>query len=142
MEITIDTIKEDFAKCEDWFDRYEKLISLGKNSSYIGPLAHNGDLVSGCESEVYVIVKQKRNTLRFVVVAYSDSALINGLLAIMLCAINGSGALSNSQKLSEVAGLPLLTELRILDSLGSKRSLGIKSILKTIETSHRRQLRL
>ncbi|KKO44971.1 Fe-S cluster assembly protein SufE [Arsukibacterium ikkense] len=78
-------IIEDIAFFDDWEQRYQYIIDLGKS---IPPLAAEhktaAHLVAGCQSKVWLTSQQQGGRLQFQ--ADSDAVIVNGLLAVVLAA--------------------------------------------------------
>ena len=61
-----DEIVEEFAFFEDWMQRYEHMISLGKSLPLIAPEFKNDDhIIKGCQSKVWVHAALEDNKLVF-----------------------------------------------------------------------------
>lgn len=88
-------IIDDFNLFDDWEQRHEYLIDLGKK---ILPLPTSMKIephrVHGCQSTVYMVARVKpdtENVLEFA--AESDAFLVNGLIAILLSVYSGQRAM-------------------------------------------------
>lgn len=84
-------IVDDFAYFDDWMDRYQYLIDLGKQ---LPPLAAeemtDERLLDGCQSRVWLIVEGDAGQLRFR--AQSDATIVAGLIALLLRVYSGRSA--------------------------------------------------
>ncbi|GGD58644.1 SufE family protein [Lacimicrobium alkaliphilum] len=80
-------IVEDLAFFDDWEQRYQYIIDLGKS---IPPMDENlktdDRLVRGCQSSVWLVSHDQNGTLQFQV--DSDAVIVNGLLALVMAAYN------------------------------------------------------
>lgn len=80
-----DDIIEDLDFLDDWEQRYQYIIDLGKQ---LPPLAeeHKQDLnkVRGCQSNVWMVSEEHDGRLSFKV--DSDAVIVQGLLAVVLAA--------------------------------------------------------
>ncbi|WP_426689382.1 SufE family protein [Rhodanobacter ginsengiterrae] len=76
-------IAEEFAFFGDWTERYQYLIDLGKQLPDF-PEAHKSDdyRVHGCQSMVWLVPGGDASNMHFE--AASDSAIVSGLLALVL----------------------------------------------------------
>ena len=82
-----DEIVEEFAFFEDWMQRYEHMISLGKSLPLIDPEFKNEDhIVKGCQSKVWVHAALEDNKLVFT--ADSDAIITKGIIAILIRAFS------------------------------------------------------
>ena len=76
-------IAEEFAFFSDWTERYQYLIDLGKQ---LPPLADDdkteANRVHGCQSMVWLVPSGDAARMHFD--AISDSAIVSGLLALVL----------------------------------------------------------
>ena len=76
-------IIEEFGFFDDWMDRYQYLIDLGRQ---LEPLDESDklddNLLHGCQSKVWFLVEGDQAQLRFR--ANSDSVIVSGLIALLL----------------------------------------------------------
>ena len=74
---------EEFSIFDDWQDKYEHIIDMGKKLNMLPDKYHiNVFKVEGCVSEVYLVPKKNGNLLNFQ--ADSNSVITRGLIAILL----------------------------------------------------------
>jgi len=74
---------EEFSFFEDWQDKYEHIIDMGKKLNMLPDKYHiNVFKVEGCVSEVYLVPKKNGNLLNFQ--ADSNSVITRGLIAMLL----------------------------------------------------------
>lgn len=87
--MTVDELKENFDLFDDWEEKYVYLIDLGKKlDSMPDALKSNTTRVEGCLSQVwYVLTPSDGSGLHFL--ADSDSAIVRGLIAVLLTLYNG-----------------------------------------------------
>lgn len=84
-------IIDNFGLLQDWSERYQYLIDLGRQ---LAPLTeaerseHN--LLHGCQSQVWVVTDGDAGRLHFR--ANSDAAIVSGLIALMLKVYDGRSA--------------------------------------------------
>jgi len=76
-------IVEEFAFFEDWMQRYEHMIALGRSLPEIDP-AHKDDdhLIKGCQSKVWVHAALEDDKLVFT--ADSDAIITRGIIALLI----------------------------------------------------------
>lgn len=88
MAVSLDDILETFDFLDDWEERFEYLISLGKAL----PGLPDGDKVAankveGCTSQVWLVSRMEQDHLVFD--ADSDAHIVRGLIAVLLAAYSG-----------------------------------------------------
>ena len=127
-------IVEEFGYFGDWSERYQYLIDLGRKLPPL-PAESTSDpyKVSGCQSQVWIVPHGDRHALRFD--AISDSAIVSGLIALLLRVYSGRSA-------SEI----LATEPTFIDAIGlakhlsPTRSNGLAAMLAAIKQHARAAL--
>jgi len=122
-----DDIIEEFEFLEDWMDKYEHIIALGKSLPLIDKKNKIKDnLISGCQSQVWLYAEKKEDKLYFT--ADSDAILTKGVVALLLRVFSG-----------QTAETILSTELDFIDKIGLKENLsptranGLVSMIKQIK---------
>ena len=80
-------VVDEFALLNDWQDRYEQLIELGKDLPLIAP-GHKADanLVRGCQSRVWLHAELRDGLLHFT--ADSDALITKGIVALLVRVYN------------------------------------------------------
>ncbi|HEX7348215.1 MAG TPA: SufE family protein [Rhodanobacteraceae bacterium] len=128
-------IIDEFAFFEDWTGRYQYLIDVGHK---LPPLPAtdmtDANKVDGCQSQVWIVVSgdAKRMELH----AASDSAIVSGLVALLLRAYSGHSAreiLDTDPEFINAIGLG--------KHLSPTRSNGLASMVKTIKAHAEQALR-
>ena len=80
-------IVEDMAFFDDWEQRYQYIIDLGKSIPPIDEsLKTDENLVRGCQSSVWLVSTERDGKLQFQV--DSDAVIVNGLLAMVMSVFN------------------------------------------------------
>ncbi len=83
IDSTQQEIVDNFDLFDDWMDRYQYLIDLGKQLPQLSDDEMTSDnLVSGCQSQVWLLASGSRDSLKFR--ANSDAAIVSGLIALLL----------------------------------------------------------
>src|SRR5574337_1785874 len=86
-----DAIAEEFAFFGDWTERYQYLIDLGRKlPPFPDELKRDEFKVSGCQSQVWLVPGGDAQRLTFQ--AISDSAIVSGLIALLLRVYSGRSA--------------------------------------------------
>ena len=110
-EAAQDAIAEEFAFFGDWTERYQYLIDLGRKLPALpDDLRTDEHKVSGCQSQVWLVADGGADRLEFR--AASDSAIVSGLIALLLRVYSGRGA-------AEI----LATEPRFVEAIGLAKHL-------------------
>ncbi|MEM6511804.1 MAG: SufE family protein [Pseudomonadota bacterium] len=117
---------EEFAFFDDWMDRYQYIIDMGKR---LAPLPDgeriDENLIRGCQSQVWMVAEKdgERLTLR----AISDAAIVSGLIAILLRIYSGR------RPQDILAAAPdFVAGLGLEQHLSPTRSNGLSSMLTAI----------
>ncbi len=92
MKKTIQEIEEEitdeFSFFENWQDKYEYIIELGKKLKGFPEAEHTDDnKVKGCQSSVWLVTNEDNGTIIFK--ADSDSTIVKGLIALLVRVLNG-----------------------------------------------------
>lgn len=78
-----DEIIDEFSTFEDWMERYEYIIDLGKSVPEMKESSKTNDnLIKGCQSKVWLDTEMKEGKLIFT--ADSDAILTKGIIALLL----------------------------------------------------------
>ena len=119
-------IADEFAFFGDWTERYQYLIDLGRKlPPFPDALKTDAYKVTGCQSQVWLVPSGDATRLEFQ--ATSDSAIVSGLIALLLRVYSGRSA-------SEI----LATEPRFIETIGlakhlsPTRSNGLAAMLAAI----------
>ena len=76
-------IVEEFSLFDDWIQRYEYMIELGKSLPIIDPEYKTEDnIIKGCQSKVWLHADLEENKLVFT--ADSDAIITKGIIAILI----------------------------------------------------------
>ena len=129
-----DEIREEFAMFDDWEDRYNYLIDLGKDLPLIDPVLKTDDrIIKGCQSRVWLNADAKDGNI--VYTADSDAIITKGLIALMV------RVLSN-QPVADIA----TADMRFIDDIGLRehlsptRSNGLVSMINQMKSYAARYL--
>lgn len=116
-------IVDEFSMFDDWMQKYEYLIELGKDLPLIDEKYKTEDyLVKGCQSQVWL--KAERIDGRIVYKADSDAVITKGMIALLI------RALSN-QKPEDIldAKLEFIEKIGMKEHLSPNRSNGLLSMI-------------
>ncbi len=83
IQQTQTTLIEDFSLLEDWSDRYQQIIDMGRRLPPYPEEYRTDDFkIRGCQSQVWIRPWRDNECLRFD--AVSDAAIVCGLIALLL----------------------------------------------------------
>lgn len=117
---------EEFALFDDWMDRYQYVIDLGKELEPLDEEFRTDDYrIHGCQSQVWLQPVEGNSTVRFK--ADSDAQITKGLIAILLRVVNDLPP-------AEVAGadLAFLDQIELKEHLSPTRKNGLDSMIRQI----------
>ena len=104
-------VVETFSFYDEWLDKYEYLIDLGKNLEPYPEEAKTEDrLINGCQSKVWLDAKMKDGKLVFL--ADSDAIITKGIISLLV-------GLYSGRTPEEIAG----SDFSFLDRIGLKENL-------------------
>jgi cysteine desulfuration protein SufE len=84
-------IANEFAFFGDWTERYQYLIDLGRKlPPFADALKTDENKITGCQSQVWLVASGDAHRLEFN--ATSDSAIVSGLIALLLRVYSGRSA--------------------------------------------------
>lgn len=76
-------VVEEFSLFDNWMDRYQYIIDLGKRLPELDPSDRVDEhKIKGCQSQVWIVSELDDGKLKFR--AISDAAIVSGLIAILL----------------------------------------------------------
>lgn len=122
----INQIKEDFSYFDNWEDKYQYLIDLGKKLPKLEDKFKNEDFrVQGCNSNLWVIPQLSEDKLTFI--GASDSVIVQGLFYLVQYVYN-------NERPQTILDQPLdfFDEIGLSSHLGPSRSNGLNSLKKRI----------
>ena len=120
-------IVEEFSMFDDWMQRYEYIIDLGKNLPLIQEEFKTEDnLIKGCQSKVWL--KGEQNGDKIVFTADSDAILTKGIIAILIRVFSNQTAtdILNSD-------MDFIDEIGLKEHLSPTRANGLVSMIKNIK---------
>ena len=122
-----DEIVDEFSMFDDWMQRYEYIIDLGKSLPLIDEQYKTEDnIITGCQSKVWVHAEKKDDKIVFT--ADSDAILTKGIIAILIRAFS-------NQKAADIlnANTDFIDEIGLKEHLSPTRANGLVSIIKKIK---------
>lgn len=120
-------IIDEFAMFDDWMQRYEYIIDLGKSLPLIdkkNKLSTN--LIKGCQSKVWLYSELQDNKIYFT--ADSDAILTKGIVALLL-------RVFTDQQPKDIinADMDFINEIGLKEHLSPTRANGLVSMIKQIK---------
>jgi len=121
-------IIDEFALFDDWMDKYEHLIELGKDVPAIDPTRKTDNhLIKGCQSKVWLAADpQKDGTVQFT--GDSDAIITKGLVGLMVRVLSGADAKAIAE-----SDLHFLDAIGLHQHLSPTRSNGLASMVKQMK---------
>lgn len=120
-------IIDEFSFFEDWMERYEYMIELGKSLPMIeDEFKTDSNLISGCQSKVWLHSEIEGDKIKFT--ADSDAILTKGIVALLL-------RVFNNQKPKDIldADLYFVDKIGLKEHLSPTRANGLVSMIKQIK---------
>ena len=112
---------------EDDFDKYEYIISIGKNfTEFPEEQRIKKNFMHGCQSSVWLYGKEIDNKYYFI--GDSDALIVKGIVVLMAEAFSGY----NNEELNNFS-LDYIRETPILKSLTMNRQVGMMAMLKYMQ---------
>ncbi len=125
-EIEIEVVEE-FEFLDEWMDKYEHLIELGKSLPLISEEFKTSDyIIKGCQSQVWLHASFENGIIEFT--ADSDAIITKGIIALMV------RVLSNQRPENILAAkLNFVEEIGLKEHLSPTRSNGLVSMIKQMK---------
>jgi len=120
-------IVDEFSMFDDWMQRYEYIIELGKTLPLIDENAKtNQNTIKGCQSKVWVDAKVEDNKVVFT--ADSDAILTKGIIAVLIRTFSHQ----TPQAILD-ANTNFIDEIGLKEHLSPTRANGLVSMIKQIK---------
>ena len=122
-----DEIIDDFNMFDNWMQKYEYLIDLGKELSPISKDKKvDNNLIKGCQSRVWLNAENINNKIIFT--ADSDAIMTKGIIALLI------NVLSN-QNADDIANADLyfIKKIGLNEQLSATRANGLSSMIKQMK---------
>ncbi len=127
MEEIEEGIIEEFALFDDWMDKYEHIIGLGKELPLIEEELKSDDLlIKGCQSRVWLHAKMENGKVIFT--ADSDAIITKGIISLLIRVLSGQtpDAIINTD-------LTFIEYIGLKEHLSPTRSNGLVSMVKQMK---------
>lgn len=119
-------VVEEFSMFDEWLDKYEYLIELGKNLDVFPVELKTDDrLIKGCQSRVWLDATAKDGKIFFR--ADSDAIITKGIISLLIQVYNGRSA-------AEIAAddFGFVEQIGLRANLSPTRANGLNSMIETI----------
>ncbi|MCB0486803.1 MAG: SufE family protein [Flavobacteriaceae bacterium] len=120
-------IVDEFSMFDDWMQRYEYIIELGKSLPLIDEkFKTDENIIKGCQSKVWLQGEENDGKIMFT--ADSDAILTKGIIAILI-------RVFSNQKPSAIleAKTDFIDEIGLKEHLSPTRANGLVSMIKQIK---------
>src|ERR1700676_1390131 len=122
----IAVIAEDLGLFDDWMDRYQFIIEMGRKlPAFPDAWANDAHRVPGCQSRVWMEAVLRDGALYFA--GKSDAAIVSGLVALLLRVYSGRSP-------AEILATDpvFLKDLGLLEALSTNRGNGVAAMARKI----------
>lgn len=120
-------IIDEFSIYDDWMEKYEYIIELGKDLPQIKEEYKTEDnIIKGCQSLVWLHAEKKEDKIYYT--ADADAIIAKGIIALLVQVLNGETADSilNAQ-------LEFIKEIGLQEHLSPTRSNGLVAMIKQMK---------
>lgn len=121
------SVIDDFSMYDEWLDKYEYLIELGKNLEAFPDWKKTDDrLIKGCQSRVWLDCRIEEGKLFFS--ADSDAIITKGIISLLISVYSG-------RTREEIAGddFSFVEKIGLRENLSPTRANGLSSMINTIK---------
>lgn len=121
-------VVDSFSMYDEWLDKYEYLIDLGKNlPPYPEELKTEDRLIKGCQSRVWLNYEVKDAHLYFT--ADSDAIITKGIISLLISVYSGR----TPEEIS-LSDFNFIEKIGLKENLSPTRANGLASMIATIKT--------
>lgn len=122
-----DNIIDEFSVFDDWMDKYNILIEMGKELPLIDPKFKVKDyLIEGCQSKVWLYPQYDGIVVTFT--ADSDAIITRGIVALLIRVLSG-----RTTEEIIMADLYFIDRIGLRQNLSPTRSNGLLSMLRQMK---------
>jgi len=120
-------IIEDFAIYDDWMEKYEYIIELGKDLSGLpDELKTEDKIIKGCQSQVWLHAEKKEGLIIYT--AEADAIIAKGIISLLI------QVLSNEKPETIIESkLDFIKEIGLQEHLSPTRSNGLVAMVKQMK---------
>jgi cysteine desulfuration protein SufE len=120
-------IIDDFAIYDDWMEKYEYIIELGKDLPQIDTKFKTDDnIIKGCQSQVWLHAEKSDDKIYYT--ADADAIIAKGIISLLIQVLSGQTA-------DEIldAKLDFIKEIGLQEHLSPTRSNGLVAMIKQLK---------
>ncbi len=120
-------IIDDFSVYDDWMEKYEYIIELGKDLPQIKEeYKTNENIIKGCQSQVWLHAEKKDDKIYYT--ADADAIIAKGIIALLVQVLNGEtpDTILNAK-------LDFIKEIGLQEHLSPTRSNGLVAMIKQMK---------
>ena len=122
-------IVEEFEIYDDWMDKYEYIIELGKELPIISEEKKSDDkLIEGCQSRVWLDANISDGKMQFT--ADSDAIITKGIIGLLIRVLN-----NETPKDIATADLHFIADIGLQEHLSPTRANGLASMVQRLKMS-------
>ena len=120
-------IVEEFSVFDEWLDKYEYLIEIGRQMPAIDEEAKTAEnLIEGCQSRVWLNCREKDGKLWFS--ADSDAVITKGIITLLIRVFDGQ-----TPEDIAAADLSFIDRIGLKDNLSPTRANGLVAMITKIK---------
>lgn len=120
-------IIDEFALFDDWMEKYEHIIELGKDLPLIDDAKKTEDrLIEGCQSRVWLDATVENDTMHLT--ADSDAIITKGIIGLLIRVLNNESPESIAK-----ADLHFIGDIGLAEHLSPTRANGLANMVKKIK---------
>ena len=122
-----DEIIDEFSFFDDWMDKYEYIIDLGKRLPLIDESLKTDDrLIKGCQSRVWLNASMEDGKIQFT--ADSDAVITKGIISLLVRVMTNQPAKDIAEQ-----ELYFIDKIGLKEHLSPTRSNGLLSMVKQMK---------
>jgi len=119
---------DDFSVYDEWLDKYEYIIELGKSlNSYPDEAKTEDKLIKGCQSRVWLDYRIENGRIYFS--ADSDAIITKGIISLLISIYSGATPAEIS-----ASDFTVVEKIGLRENLSPTRSNGLVSMIDRIRT--------
>ncbi len=127
LQETENEVIDSFSMFDEWLDKYEYLIELGKNlSSYPESSKTDDKLIKGCQSRVWLDYKLENGKIYFI--ADSDAIITKGIISLLISVYSGR----TPEEISS-SDFGFIEKIGLKENLSPTRANGLVSMIAKIK---------
>ena len=120
-------IIDEFEIMDDWMEKYEYMISLGKSLPLMdNDFKNDSNLIKGCQSRVWLHAEENNGNIVFS--ADSDAIMTKGIVALLIRVLSGQNANDIAH-----ADLDFINKIGLKEQLSATRANGLLSMIKQMK---------